>query len=45
MVIAFLLLVGLAIAWMRGIDFMLKNYPKYKGEDFYGDKEKDKVRF
>jgi hypothetical protein len=24
----------IAIFWVRGIDYMKKNYPDYKGEDF-----------
>jgi len=33
----------LAVLWVRGIDYMDKNYPDYKGEDLFDeDKDKDK---
>jgi hypothetical protein len=28
------------ILWVEGIDFMNKNYPDYKGDDLFNDKEK-----
>ena len=37
--IAFTLLAALVWLWVGGIDFMQKNYPKYKGEDFLDEKE------
>jgi hypothetical protein len=35
--IMFLVVVVIAIFWVRGIDNMMKNHPDYKGEDFFGD--------
>lgn len=26
-------------AWVRGIDYMQKNHPDYKGEDLFGEEE------
>ena len=38
--IAFTLLAALVWLWVGGIDFMQKNHPKYKGEDFLDETEK-----
>ena len=27
----------IVIRWVKGIDYMKKNYPDYKGEDFLGE--------
>ena len=27
----------LAVLWVRGIDYMEKNYPDYKGEDLFDE--------
>ena len=35
------LLVAVAV-WVEGIDSMNKNYPDYKGEDLFGEEEKEK---
>lgn len=35
------LLVAVAV-WVQGIDSMHKNYPDYKGEDLFGEEEKEK---
>jgi hypothetical protein len=42
-VILFILLVCGLISWVwvRGIDYMQKNYPDYKGEDLF-DEDKNK---
>lgn len=29
----------LSWAWVRGIDYMQKNHPDYKGEDLFGEDE------
>jgi hypothetical protein len=29
----------LAVLWVRGIDYMDKHYPEYKGEDLFGEDE------
>ncbi len=31
----------LAVLWVRGIDYMDKNYPDYKGEDLFGEWEEE----
>jgi hypothetical protein len=41
----FTIIFGLAfsaviILWVEGINFMNKNYPDYKGDDLFNDKEK-----
>ena len=28
--------------WVRGIDYMDKNYPDYKGEEFFNEEEERK---
>jgi hypothetical protein len=33
-VISFLLAAIIGLFWIRGIDFMKKNHPKYDGDDF-----------
>ena len=42
--IMFLVVVVIAIFWVRGIDNMMKNHPDYKGEDWlnWGDDNNDK---
>ncbi len=34
--LAFLVVVAL---WVRGIDYMNKNHPDYKGKDFFNEEE------
>lgn len=34
---SFVLAVMVAIAWIRGIDYMSENHPDYKGEDFLNE--------
>ena len=29
------------ILWVQGIDYMNKNHPDYKGEDFFNEEEED----
>lgn len=31
------IVVLLAVAWVRGIDYMRKNHPTYKGEDLFDE--------
>lgn len=38
-----LALVVIAWRWVVGIDFMQKNYPDYKGEDFFDEEDKNHV--
>jgi hypothetical protein len=30
---------GVIILWVEGIDYMNKNHPDYKGEDFFNEEE------
>jgi hypothetical protein len=44
-----LIILGLAMLgtvawlWAGGIDYMTKNYPDYKGEDFFNEEDKGEV--
>jgi hypothetical protein len=40
-IIMFLFTALISFIWVRGIDNMAKNYPKYKGNDFLNEKEED----
>ena len=44
--IFFLLLIPIVISilWVRGIDYMHKNHPDYKGEDLFDEDEKDDIK-
>ena len=33
---------GIIILWVEGIDYMNKNHPDYKGDDFFNKEEKEK---
>lgn len=33
----------IAWRWVEGIDFMQKNHPDYKGEDFFDEEDKNHV--
>ena len=42
--IIFTIVIGLAISgvvilWVSGIDYMKKNHPDYKGEDFFNEED------
>jgi len=42
LIITLIIVIPIAILWVRGIDNMKKNHPDYKGEDFLDwDKNKD----
>ena len=45
MVILIILLIAavIAIMWVRGIDYMQKNHPDYKGEDFFNEEDKNEI--
>jgi hypothetical protein len=32
---------GIIILWVKGIDYMNKNHPDYKGEDFFNEEESE----
>lgn len=36
-IITLIIVVPLAILWVRGIDYMKENHPDYKGEDLFGE--------
>ena len=41
-IISFILALIISIFWVRGIDYMHKNHPDYKGGDFLNwDKDED----
>jgi hypothetical protein len=43
--ILFLITTIISILWVRGIDYMKKNYPNYKGHDLFDDEyNKNKTR-
>lgn len=31
----------ISILWVRGIDYMIKNHPNYKGNDLFNEEEKE----
>jgi hypothetical protein len=38
------LIIGLLVwLWVRGIDYMKKNHPNYKGEDFFNEEDKNEI--
>ena len=38
--IILVIVIPMAIVWVKGIDYMHKNHPDYKGEDLFGEEEK-----
>jgi hypothetical protein len=38
----FVVVLVVSILWVRGIDYMDKNHPDYKGEDFFNEEEERK---
>jgi hypothetical protein len=38
-----LLLGSLVWIWIGGIDYMAKNHPKYKGEEFFNEEDKNEI--
>lgn len=39
--IILMILIPLTLIWVTGIDFMDKNHPNYKGDDFFGEFDED----
>ena len=37
----FVVVVIIAYFWVRGIDYMTRNHPEYKGDDLFGDFNED----
>lgn len=33
----------IAWLWVGGIDYMIKNHPDYKGEDFFDEEDKNEI--
>ena len=40
-IITLIIVVPLAILWVRGIDDMAKNHPDYTGDDLFGEFNED----
>jgi hypothetical protein len=38
-IIGILALIGIAIIWVRGINYMDEHYPDYRGEDLFNETE------
>lgn len=38
-----ILLAVISVLWVRGIDYMDKNHPNYKGEDLFDEDDRDNV--
>ncbi len=34
---------SLAWLWAGGIDYMIKNHPDYKGEEFFNEEDKNEI--
>ena len=43
LIISFVVAVIVSILWVRGIDNMKKNHPKYKGEDLFDEDDKNHI--
>jgi hypothetical protein len=43
--IIFIIALSASIAWLwvGGIDYMMKNHPDYKGEDFFNEEDKNEI--
>jgi hypothetical protein len=42
-VITAILLGSLVWLWVGGIEYMVKKYPDYKGEDFFNEEDKNEI--
>ena len=40
--IIFIVVLPIALLWVRGIDYIYQNHPDYKGEDLFAEDEEDK---
>jgi hypothetical protein len=38
-----ILLGSLTWLWVGGIEYMVKNHPDYKGEDFFNEEDKNEI--
>jgi hypothetical protein len=38
-----ILLGSLVWLWVGGIEYMVKNHPNYKGEDFFNEEDKNEI--
>jgi hypothetical protein len=43
LIISFVVAVIVSILWVRGIDNMKTNHPKYKGEDLFDEEDKNHI--
>ena len=41
-IVIVLSLLGVIILWVEGIDYMNKNHPDYKGDEFFNEEDKEK---
>ncbi len=43
--ILFVIAIAASLAWLwaGGIDYMAKNHPDYKGEDFFNEEDKNEI--
>ena len=39
LIITVLISVPVSILWVKGIDYMIKNHPNYKGDDLFGEED------
>jgi hypothetical protein len=42
-IITAILLGSLVWLWVGGIEYMIKNHPDYKGEDFFNEEDKNEI--
>lgn len=42
-IVILIVLLPIVYFWVKGIDYMHKNYPDYKGEDLFGENEEEKT--
>ena len=42
-IVTILVVVPISIVWVRGIDYMKKNHPDYKGEDLLDEDNDDEI--
>jgi hypothetical protein len=43
LIISFVIAIIVSILWVRGIDNMKNNHPKYKGEDLFDEDDKNNI--
>lgn len=38
-IIGALIIIGISVIWVRGVDYMEENYPDYRGEDLFNENQ------